>query len=215
MDSELIGVRLLRAALDARDRYTGTHSEVAVSLAVSVARRLKLGCEEIAGTTGPPADLTTQLCAPLTFAAQCELLGVPEHHRDRLRVWSVASSGQPDAAPELARLAEVELHRGVGEVLGELRRARGRALFDRLLDACDRSALIDEQELHGIAASMFRDGHFLAATQIANCMVYLLEHPQLLALLRQRPTLLKSATADLAVPHPDPSEHSAGRFDAR
>lgn len=50
MDSELIGVRLLRAALDARDRYTGTHSEVAVSLAVSVARRLKLGCEEIAGT---------------------------------------------------------------------------------------------------------------------------------------------------------------------
>jgi cytochrome P450 len=24
---------------------------------------------------------------------------------------------------------------------------------------------------------MFRDGHFLAATQIANCMVYLLDHP--------------------------------------
>jgi cytochrome P450 len=79
----------------------------------------------------------------------------------------------------------------------ELRRAPGRALLDQLLDACDRSALIDEQELHGIAASMFRDGHFLAATQIANCMVYLFDHFQLLALLRQRPALLKAAVEEL------------------
>lgn len=50
MHSELIGVRLLRAALDARDRYTGTHSEAPVSLAVTVARRLDLGSEEISAT---------------------------------------------------------------------------------------------------------------------------------------------------------------------
>jgi response regulator RpfG family c-di-GMP phosphodiesterase len=50
MHSELIGARLLRAALDARDRYTGTHSEAPVSLAVSVARRLDLSSEEIAAT---------------------------------------------------------------------------------------------------------------------------------------------------------------------
>lgn len=50
MHAELVGVRLLRAALDARDRHTGTHSEAPVSLAVTVARRLNLGCEEIAAT---------------------------------------------------------------------------------------------------------------------------------------------------------------------
>jgi HD-GYP domain-containing protein (c-di-GMP phosphodiesterase class II) len=50
MHSELIGARLLRAALDARDRYTGTHSEAPVSLAVTVARRLDLSSEEIAAT---------------------------------------------------------------------------------------------------------------------------------------------------------------------
>jgi cytochrome P450 len=77
-----------------------------------------------------------------------------------------------------------------------LRGAPGRALFNQLLDACDRG-LIDEQELQGIAASMFRDGHFLAATQIANCMVYLFDHPQLLALLRERPALLKAAVEEL------------------
>jgi response regulator RpfG family c-di-GMP phosphodiesterase len=47
---KLVGVRLLCAALDARDRCTGTHSPAPVSRAVTVARGLNLGCEEIAAT---------------------------------------------------------------------------------------------------------------------------------------------------------------------
>jgi response regulator RpfG family c-di-GMP phosphodiesterase len=47
MHSELTGVRALRAALDARDHHTGTHSEASVALAVAVARRLDLDREEI------------------------------------------------------------------------------------------------------------------------------------------------------------------------
>ncbi|MEA2183113.1 MAG: hypothetical protein QOF69_2298 [Solirubrobacteraceae bacterium] len=46
-EDEAAGVRALRAALDARDRHTGTHSEATVSLAVRVARRLDLRSEEI------------------------------------------------------------------------------------------------------------------------------------------------------------------------
>jgi cytochrome P450 len=148
-------------------------------------------------TAGPPVDLVDRFCAPLTFAAQCELLGVPAAHRERLRTWSVARSGQPGAAPETARNAEIELHRGVREVLGELRRVPGEALFDRLLDACDRIGMIDEEELCGIASSMFFDGHFLASTQIANSVLYLLDHPRLLALLRERPGLVGPAVEEL------------------
>jgi PAS domain S-box-containing protein len=44
---EATGVRALRAALDARERQTSTHSEATVSLAVRVARRLDLRSEEI------------------------------------------------------------------------------------------------------------------------------------------------------------------------
>jgi response regulator RpfG family c-di-GMP phosphodiesterase len=47
MHGELTGARALRAALDARDRHTGTHSEAPVALAVTVARRLDMGREEI------------------------------------------------------------------------------------------------------------------------------------------------------------------------
>ena len=44
----LVGVRALLAALDARDQYTGAHSEAVVSLAGTVARRLRLPAEEVA-----------------------------------------------------------------------------------------------------------------------------------------------------------------------
>jgi response regulator RpfG family c-di-GMP phosphodiesterase len=47
MHSELTGARVLRAALDARDHHTGTYSEAPAALAVTLARRLDLGCEEI------------------------------------------------------------------------------------------------------------------------------------------------------------------------
>jgi PAS domain S-box-containing protein len=47
LHGELTGVRALLAALDARDDYTGEHSEAVVQLAGAVARRLELGDDEV------------------------------------------------------------------------------------------------------------------------------------------------------------------------
>ena len=44
----LVGVRALLAALDARDQYTGAHSEAVVALAATVARRLGLPPQDVA-----------------------------------------------------------------------------------------------------------------------------------------------------------------------
>ncbi|MEA2184557.1 MAG: hypothetical protein QOF69_3742, partial [Solirubrobacteraceae bacterium] len=143
------------------------------------------------------ADLVSGFCAPLTFEAQCELLGVPQPYRERLRGWSVARCEHPGPEPKAVRAAETELYREVREVLRELRSAPGKTLFHRLIEACDDCRLIDDEELHGIATSMFRDGHFLAATQIANSVLYLLDHPQLLTLLREQPALLVPAIEEL------------------
>lgn len=159
------------------------------AIALDLADRLLAG--------GPPADLVTRFCAPLTFAAQSELLGIRESHRERLRAWSVARSGQPGSSLAAAGAAEIELHRGVAEVLAELRLAPGDGLYDRLIDACDRDRAIDDEELHGIAASMLFDGHFLAATQVANSVLYLLEHPHLLATVRRHPELVGRAVEEL------------------
>jgi len=48
LHGELTGVRALLAALDARDNYTGAHSEAVVELAGAVARRLRLDREQVA-----------------------------------------------------------------------------------------------------------------------------------------------------------------------
>jgi PAS domain S-box-containing protein len=47
LHGELTGVRALLAALDARDNYTGEHSEAVVRLAGGVARRLRLTGDEV------------------------------------------------------------------------------------------------------------------------------------------------------------------------
>ncbi|CAA9509374.1 MAG: diguanylate cyclase/phosphodiesterase (GGDEF & EAL domains) with PAS/PAC sensor(s) [uncultured Solirubrobacteraceae bacterium] len=48
LQSELTGVRALLAALDARDHYTGAHSEAVVALAAAVGRRLDLAPADLA-----------------------------------------------------------------------------------------------------------------------------------------------------------------------
>lgn len=187
-----------------RPQHTRIRRLLAGSYAARGVERLRDSVEAIAAglagdllAAGPPADLVERFCAPLTFAAQCELLGVPDRHRRRLRRWVVARSEASTSSAEEVRAAEAYLHRGVGEVLRELRSTPGASLLHGLIEACDTHAVIDEEELHGIATSMFRDGHFLAATQIANSMLYLLDRPGLLAMLKQRPELIVPATEEL------------------
>jgi cytochrome P450 len=187
-----------------RPKHTRIRKLLAGSYGARSVERLRGRVEAIAAglagellKAGPPADLVSQYCAPLTFQAQCELLGVPQPFRGRLRALCVARSEHPVAAPEAVRAAESELYCEVREVLRELSGASGQTLFHRLIEARHEGGLIDDEELHGIATSMFRDGHFLAATQIANSLLYLLEHPRLLALLHQRPALLAPAIEEL------------------
>lgn len=146
---------------------------------------------------GPPVDLVEWFCAPLAFAAQCEVLGVPVAHRSTIRTWAVARSGQPGTAPETIQAAEFQLHAHVTRVITEKRRWPGKGLFDHLIAARDRHDLIDETELRGIAASLFFDGHFLAATQIANSVRCLLRHPDHLRLLQAHSSLISRAAEEL------------------
>jgi response regulator RpfG family c-di-GMP phosphodiesterase len=78
LQAEVIGVRALLAALDARDQYTGEHSEAVVELARGVGRRLGLDGDELSaveqvallhdiGKIGVP-DSILQKPGPLTEA---------------------------------------------------------------------------------------------------------------------------------------------------
>ncbi|WP_146073792.1 cytochrome P450 [Amycolatopsis sp. CA-126428] len=130
----------------------------------------------------PGADLLTAFCGPLTFAAHCELLGVPPHRRERIRRCAVERLGTPSACPAETHRAELRLHDEVSALLtGSEPPATG--LLAELL-AEHRRGILGEEELTGLGASLFFDGFTLAATQIANVVLYLLTGPGRFARLR-------------------------------
>lgn len=146
---------------------------------------------------GPPADFVSHFCVPFIFAVHCDLLGVPEHLRSVLHEWSLARSSRPEATAAEVHAAEVGLHHAAQEVLAwQRRRGEMPGLFASLLAARKRDQLT-ETELTGLAASLFFDGHILAAAQIANAMLCLLLHPDQLRQVRGDPALIRLATEDV------------------
>ena len=147
--------------------------------------------------TGPPADLIASYAAPLTFAAQCELLGVPPGQRTELGRWSKARAGEPGSNRDELPVAEARLHACVAKILAELRSHPGEGLFDELLAAEARHALPAEVELTGVAASLLLDGPFFVAMQIANAVVDLLASPDHLHALRHGSVAMARAVEEL------------------
>ena len=145
---------------------------------------------------GPPADLVGGFAAPFAFMVHCDLLGVPEHSRPVLYRWSLARAVDPDAGPHEIYAAEVGLHRAVTEVLDYLRRDPREGLLGQLIAARKRGVLT-ETELRGVAASLFFDGHVLAAAQIANALLCLLTHRDQLRGLRADPAQLITAVEEM------------------
>ena len=139
LQGEVTGVRALLSALDARDRYTGEHSEAVVALAVDVGERLGLGEEELAaveqvallhdvGKIGVP-DAILQKPGPLSAA---EWRVMHEHPAIGARI--VAS------IPSLAHLApaiRAEHERWDGNGYPDGLRGEDIPLASRIILACD------------------------------------------------------------------------------
>ncbi|MGI9000327.1 MAG: cytochrome P450 [Pseudonocardia sp.] len=161
-----------------------------------IARRAFELVDEIR-TTGPLADLVTRFCTPFAFGVHCDLLGVPEDARPALLSWSLARSGQPGATPEQIAHAERGLARVVTDVLDRQRRAgNGTGLFPALLRR-HRDEELSDDELIGLAASMFFDGHILASAQIAQAVLCLVLHPEQLRRVRDDFTLIPAAAEEI------------------
>ncbi|WP_438487208.1 cytochrome P450 [Streptomyces sp. S186] len=146
-------------------------------------------------TAGGPAEAIGQFCRPFAFTTHCDVLGVPRPARPALYHWSLARSASADAGGREVHRAEVELHRTVRLVLGELHRRPGRGLLDLLIQKTGAGKLT-ERELEGLCASLFFDGHLLATAQLANALLCLLLHPTQLACLRAHPQHLHGAVEE-------------------
>ncbi|MFE9363179.1 cytochrome P450 [Streptomyces sp. NPDC006978] len=160
-------------------------------------RELAHGLLDELEAQGQPADLVEHYALPIPVAVICRMLGVPEEDRPRFRAWSDAAlSTSSLTAGEFLRSRE-ELRAYMGSLIEEHRRTPRQDLMTGLIEARDTGDRLTELELVDLCVGILVAGHETTATQIPNFVYALLEHPDQLKLLRERPELIRGAVEEL------------------
>jgi cytochrome P450 len=145
-----------------------------------------------------PVDFVQAVALPLPITMICELLGVPFEDRARFNGWAdifMTSSGHTveellDAHGQLtAYLADLIAKRRAeptDDILGALVHARD-----------EEDSVITEGELQSLAMAILVAGYETTANQLGKFVLCLLDNPEQLQLLRDRPELIPNAVEEL------------------
>ncbi|MEU9501675.1 cytochrome P450 [Streptomyces sp. NPDC048196] len=184
--------------------HTRLRTLVAKAFTVRQVEKLRPQVKQLTGelldeleAAGPPADLVDRYALPLPVAVICRLLGVPEQDRPKFRVWSDAALSTSSLTTEEFDANQEELRAYMRQLVEEHRRAPQDDLMTALIDARDTGDRLSELELVDLCIGILVAGHETTATQIPNFVLTLLDHPDQLALLRERPELIGGAVEEL------------------
>ncbi|MDT7847417.1 cytochrome P450 family protein [Streptomyces justiciae] len=161
-------------------------------------------------TTGE-TDLVEAFNAPLPATVIADLLGIPDEHRLDFRRWS--SQALRVASPE-HRAALTGLHGLLAGLLADKRRHPADDLLSALVAVRDEEdGRLSEEELVGTALMLVVAGHESTVNLLGNAVLGLLQHPDQLRQLRERPELMPGAVEEFL--RYDPSvERSTSRYAA-
>jgi cytochrome P450 len=160
-------------------------------------RELTHGLLDGLEAAGPPVDLVEHYALPLPVAVICRMLGVPEEDRPRFRVWSDAALSTSSLTADEAFRNREELRSYMAGLIQDHRENPRPDLMTGLIDARDTGDRLTERELVDLCVGLLVAGHETTASQIPNFVYALLEHPDQLALLRERPELVAGAVEEL------------------
>ncbi|MEU6487418.1 cytochrome P450 [Streptomyces sp. NPDC046887] len=160
-------------------------------------RALAHGFLDTMEAAGPPADLVECYALPLPVAVICRMLGVPEEDRPKFRVWSDAALSTSSLTAEEFLRSREELRAYMAALIEDHRVHPRPDLMTGLIDARDTGDRLSELELIDLCVGILVAGHETTASQIPNFVHALLDHPDQLALLRERPELIKGAVEEL------------------
>jgi len=144
---------------------------------------------------GGQVDFVADLAVPLPVIVICELLGVPEHHRLDVQRWSAElfAAGKP----EVIDAASHAMADYMTSLIAAKRRHPGDSLLDRLIAARDGDDHLSEEELVSLAVLLLVAGHETTTNFLGNALLALLQNPDELNRLRQRPSDLPTALDEL------------------
>jgi cytochrome P450 len=145
---------------------------------------------------GPPVDFVTAFAEPLPALVVSELLGVPGEDRDKLRTWIDVTLTYRHTPEEKAQ-AQGWLMGYLGQLIASKRDTPGDDLVSGLVTIHDETERLTEQELLHTVYILIAGGFETVAGLLTNSILVLHDHPDQLALLRDKPELLPGAVEEL------------------
>lgn len=149
------------------------------------------------------ADLLAAYAGQLPIIVICDLLGVPEGDRRDFRAWSDALITPDPARPQGAKEAVGAMLRFYTGLIAKKRAEPGDDLLSDLIRVRDDETeggadRLSEDELTSLAFLILLAGYENTVHLIANSVLSLLDHPELLAELREDPARIPAAFDELA-----------------
>ncbi|HEY6788710.1 MAG TPA: cytochrome P450 [Trebonia sp.] len=149
-------------------------------------------------------DLVADFAYPLPVTAICQLLGVPLEDQPRFHAWAgaVIETVDPTTGTFEQRMRRRDqVHAEMGQYIGELAdaytRQPGDDLISGLLTDTGPDAPMARGDLVATAALLLVAGHETTVNLIANGMLTLLRHPDVLDRLRQEPGMTTRLVEEL------------------
>jgi cytochrome P450 len=140
---------------------------------------------------------------PLPARVVTEFLGIPDDDHERFRKWVrevIAFQAPGRQTPEVALRSQASLleARAYFRELFVLRRREPRDdIVSALVAAEEQGQRLSEPELVSTCTTLLLAGHETTTHLLANGLLTLLQHPEQLQLLRERPALMKNAIEEM------------------
>jgi cytochrome P450 PksS len=148
----------------------------------------------------PEVDLLADLALPLPLTIISELLGVAEQDRPRFQraISQVLDSGEPTVLKVLGKIPKaLGMLRFFRRLIQQRRRQPREDLLSALVAAEEQGDHLSGDELVAMLFVLLLAGYETTVNLIGNGTLALLEHPEQLRLLRDRPELIDSAVEEL------------------
>ncbi|HLL54125.1 MAG TPA: cytochrome P450 [Myxococcaceae bacterium] len=162
----------------------------------------------------PAVDLRSDFALPLPLTIISELLGLPEQDRPRFQraIAQVFDSGEPTVLNVLGKIPRaLGTLRFFRQLIQQRRDRAGEDLLSALVAAEEQGDRLSGDELIAMLFLLLLAGYETTVNLIGNGTLALLEHPEQLRLLRDRPELIDSAVEEL-LRFTNPVEQPAPRY---
>jgi cytochrome P450 len=142
-------------------------------------------------------DLVADFAAPLPCQVICTLLGVPEADHRSIQTWASTITSRRTTREEAAQLTREFCDGYLTDLVRSKNADPQDDLLSRLVVQHMRTGTVTERKVVSLARLLLTAGHESTTGTLAVGMAALLYHPEQLALLREDPSLIKSAVEEI------------------